>query len=125
MDTLVRTLATNRDVPGWEETSTNWLIAAVVISIVIALIMIFTKLLKKKRASGPVQLTWTPKRTSLFTLTALLPLAAVMAAVWYFSINFHSVVGVAGLLKGILIGWLLYVACMLAAHAALWRRDLF
>lgn len=125
MDTLVRTLATNRDVPGWEETSTNWLIAAVVISIAIALIMIFTKLLKKKRATGAVELTWTPKRTNLFTLTALLPLAAVMAAVWYFSINFHSVIGVAGLLKGILIGWFLYVAFMLVAHAALWRRDLF
>ena len=125
MDTIVRTLATNRDVPGWEETSTNWLIAAVVISIAVALIMIFVKLMKKKWAASLIDLTWTPKRTNLFTLTALLPLAAVMAAVWYFSINFHSVVGVAGLLKGILIGWLLYVACMLVAHAALWRRDLF
>ena len=125
MDTLLRSLATNRDVPGWEETAMNWLIAALVTAIAVALIMIFTKLLKKKAASGPRELTWSRSRSIVFVIAGLLPLAALVAAVWYFSINFHSIAGVPGLLKGILIAWLLYTTCMVVAHAGLWRRDLF
>lgn len=125
MDPLLRSLASNRDVPGWEETAMNWLIAAVVTAIAVALVMIFIKLLKKKGASGPRELTWSRSRSVLFMIAGLLPLAAIIAAVWYFSINFHSIAGVPGLLKGILIAWLLYTACMVVAHAGLWRNDLF
>lgn len=125
MNALLRTLASNHDVPGWEDTATNWLIAAVVTAVGAALIMIFTKVLKKRAASGPLQLTWNPRRSILFMLAGLLPLAAVIVVLWYFSINFHSIVGVPGLLKGILMAWLLYLTCMVGAHAGLWQRDLF
>jgi hypothetical protein len=125
VDALLRSLATNREVPGWEDTAMNWLIAAVVTAIAVALVMIFTKLLKKKAASGPRELTWSRGRSVLFVIAGLLPLAVLVAGIWYFSINFHSIAGVPGLLKGILIAWLLYTACMVVAHAGLWRNDLF
>ena len=125
MDALLRSLASNRDVPGWEDTAMNWLIAAVVIAVLGALIMIFTKVLKKKAASSPKDRTWNRTQSVMFIIAALLPLAAIAAGVWYFSINFHSIAGVPGLLKGILISWLLYTACMVVAHAGLWREDLF
>ena len=32
LDVLLRSLATNRDVEGWESTATNWLIAAIVVA---------------------------------------------------------------------------------------------
>lgn len=125
MNSLLRTLATNRDVPGWEDTAMNWLVAAIVTATVVTLVMVFTKMLKKKAAAGPVQLTWNRRQTVLFVLAGLLPLAALVAAVWYSSINFQSIAGVPGLLKGILIAWLFYSACMVVAHAGLWRNDLF
>jgi multisubunit Na+/H+ antiporter MnhB subunit len=125
VDPLLRSLATNREVPGWEETAMNWLIAAVVIAIAVALVMIFMKLLKKKAASGPVELTWSRGRSVLFVMAGLIPLAILIVGVWYFSINFHSIAGIPGLLKGILIAWILYTACMVVAHAGLWRNDLF
>ncbi|HYO77593.1 MAG TPA: hypothetical protein VE010_14120 [Thermoanaerobaculia bacterium] len=125
MNTLLRALATNRDVPGWEDTATNWLIAAIVTATVVTLAMVFTKLLNKKMAAGPVGLTWNRKQTILFVVAGLLPLAVLIAIVWYSSINFQSIAGVPGLLKGILIGWLFYSASMLVAHASLWRSDLF
>jgi multisubunit Na+/H+ antiporter MnhB subunit len=125
VDTLLRNLAVNRDVPGWEETATNWLIASVVIAVSVALIMIFVKVMRKKAASGPKELTWKLRETNLFMFLGLLPIAAIVAAVWYLSINFHSITGTSGLFKGIAIGWFLYFVCMLAAHAALWRNDLY
>lgn len=123
MNTLLRALATNRDIPGWEDTAMNWLIAAIVIATIVTLLMVFVKLARKKMAVG-AELTWSRKKTALFALSGLLPVAALLAAVWYSSMNFQSIAGVPGLLKAILIAWLFYSASMTLAHAGLWRNDL-
>jgi len=125
VDTLLRSLASNRDVPGWEETAMNWLIAVIVIAVAGALIMVFTKALRKKAASGPITRMWNPSQSVMFILAALLPLALIVWGAWYFSINFHSIAGVPGLLKGIFISWLLYTTCMVIAHLGPWRKELF
>ncbi|HEX8620226.1 MAG TPA: hypothetical protein VF911_21785 [Thermoanaerobaculia bacterium] len=125
MNTWLQTLATNRDIPGWEDTAMNWLVAAIVMAIIVTLGMIFWKSVTKRTAAGPVGLTWSRRRTILFVLTGLVPLAMLVSLVWYSSINFQSVAGVPGLLKGILLAWALYSICMVVAHAGLWRDDLF
>ena len=125
MNTILRALAVNRDVPGWEDTAMNWLITAIVTAVIVTLAMVFTKIMKKKAAAGPRGMTWNRKQTVLFVMAGLLPLAALVALVWYSSINFQSIAGVPGLLKGILIAWLFYSTGMVIAHAGLWWNDLF
>lgn len=125
LNVLLRSLATNRDVEGWETTATNWLIAAVVVAIIIALLMVLVKWALKQRAGGPRDKTWSRSRSVAFVLYGFLPIALAVGLSWYLSLDFHTIAGVPGLFKGICIAWILYMGCMLIAHATAWRNDLF
>lgn len=125
LDALLRFLATNRDVEGWETTAADWLIASTVVAVVIALLMVLLKWVLKQRATGPREKTWSRGRSVTFVLCGLLPVALLVGLVWYLSLDFHTIAGVSGLFKGILIAWVLYTGSMLLAHAAAWRNDMF
>lgn len=125
LDVLLRSLATNRDVEGWESTATNWLIAAIVVAVIVALLMVIVKWSLKQRATSPREKTWSRGRSVTFVLYGLLPVALIVGFAWYLSLDFHTIAGVPGLFKGIFIAWIFYTGCMLIAHATAWRNDLF
>jgi hypothetical protein len=125
LDVLLRSLATNRDVEGWESTATNWLIAATVVAVIMALLMVVVKWGLKQQATSPREKTWSRGRSVTFVLYGLLPVALIVGITWYLSLDFHTIAGVPGLFKGIFVAWILYTGCMLVAHATAWRNDLF
>lgn len=118
-------LIDNHDADGWEETAQSWLFAAIVIAVVGAGLMIFYKWLKKKSAVSIDKRIWSRGKTVVLMLVGLLPVLLMMTALWYSTRDYFDVVGVGGLLKGIVLGWLIYLLLMIIGHlAGPWRREL-
>lgn len=118
-------LIDNHDADGWEETAQSWLFAAIVIAVICAGLMIFYKWLKKHSAESIDKKIWSRGKTVVLMIVGLLPVLLMMTALWYFTRDYFDVVGVGGLLKGIVLGWLIYLLLMLIAHlASPWRREL-
>jgi len=119
-------LIDNHDADGWEETAQSWLFASIVIAVICAGLMIFYKWLKKHSAESIDKKIWSRGKTIILMLVGLLPVLLMMAALWYSSRDYFDVVGVGGLLKGVVLGWVLYLMLMLVGHVASpWRRELF
>jgi hypothetical protein len=113
------------DEEGCEDTALNWVIAAVVVAVVCALIMLAFKWLRKYTAINIVQKAWSRGRTILLIIAGLIPVLLVLITLWYFNRNFYNYVGVGGLLKGVLVSWLLYVLFMFVGHVSSpWRREI-
>jgi heme/copper-type cytochrome/quinol oxidase subunit 2 len=119
-------LIDNHDADGWEETAQSWFFAAIVIAVICAGIVIFYKWLKKHSAENIDKKIWSRGHTVVVMIVGLFPVLLMMAAVWYSTRDYFDVVGVGGLVKGIVLGWLLYLLLMLIGHlASPWRRELF
>lgn len=116
---------TENRIKGWEETAQSWLVTVGVIAILCAGLMLFYKLMRKKAARNIVEQTWGKRKTMLLILVGLLPVFLCIWVAWYTSSNFYNVMSVAGLFKGVLFGWLLYLLFMFIGHlASPWRREL-
>ena len=119
-------LIDNHDADGWEDTAQSWLFAAIVVAVICAGLMIFYKWLKKRSAESIERKIWSRGKTIILMLVGLLPLLLMMTALWYSTRDYFDVVGVGGLLKGVVLGWILYLMLMLIGHlASPWRRELF
>jgi hypothetical protein len=126
LNSILRFVATNRDIEDWEDTAFNWLMAAIVISVVVAGLMAAIKFVMKQQAPNIKRRVWPRGKTVVFILLGLLPVLLVTIFVWYLSRDFVNIVGVGGLFKGIVFSWLLYFTFMLVGHAfGEWRRDIF
>lgn len=113
------------DEEGCEDTALNWVIAALVIAIVSALVMLAFKWLRKYTAINIVQKAWSRGQTLVLILIGLIPVVLALLAVWYTTRNFFNYVGVGGLLKGIVVSWLLYILFMFTGHmVSPWRREI-
>ncbi|HEV7398392.1 MAG TPA: hypothetical protein VGN86_17905 [Pyrinomonadaceae bacterium] len=113
------------DEEGCEDTALNWLIAAIVIALIAALLMLGYKWLRKYTAINLVQKAWSRGKTVVLMIVGLLPVVIVLSIVWYATRNFYNYVGVGGLLKGIVISWILYLIFMLTGHlVSPWRREI-
>jgi len=113
------------DEEGCEDTALNWVIAAIVIAIICALLMLAFKWLRKYTAINIVQKAWSRGQTVVLMLVGLIPVVLVLLIVWYTTRNFFNYVGVGGLLKGIVMSWLLYVLFMFTGHlVSPWRREI-
>jgi len=125
--TILRWFVNSTDEAGWQDTATNWLGAALAISVSFTGVMLVAKWFKKRAARNILQKTWSGTRTTVLIVLGLLPIVLSLLVVWYGTRNFYNFVGVGGLLKGIFFSWLLYVLFMLAGHllSPQWRRDLF
>jgi hypothetical protein len=122
---LLAWLIDNRDSDGWEETAQSWLIAAIVIAALCAGLMMFYKWLKKHSAENINKKIWSRNQTLMLMLVGLLPLFLIMVILWYLTLDYFDVVGIGGLFKGILFGWLLYLLFMFIGHVASpWRREI-
>lgn len=113
------------DEEGCEDTALNWVIAAVVVAVVGALLMLAFKWLRKYTAINIVQKAWSRGQTIVLIIVGLIPVLLVLLTIWYITRNFYNYVGVGGLLKGVLMSWLLYVLFMFAGHVlSPWRREI-
>lgn len=114
-----------RDVDGWEETATSWVLAAIVVAVIGAGIVFAYKAVRKQAARTIVERTWSRGETVLLILMGLLPVLFLTFGIWYLSRDFTNIVGLWGLIKGIVFAWLLYLVLMLVGHAVSpWRREL-
>src|SRR5689334_4235741 len=97
---------------GCEDTALNWVLAAVVVAIVCALLMLAIKWFKKYAAINLIQKAWSRGQTIVLIVAGLLPVLMALLIVWYTTRNFFNYVGVGGLLKGVVFAWLLYALMM-------------
>ena len=110
---------------GCEDTALNWLIAAIVVAIVCSLFMLGIKWLKKYTAINLVQKAWSRGQTVVLIIVGLLPVLITLIVIWYTTRNFFNYVGVGGLLKGIVLSWVVYMFFVFTGHLlSPWRREL-
>jgi len=110
---------------GCEDTALNWVLAAVVVAIVAALLMLAIKWFKKYAAINLIQKAWSRGQTMVLIIVGLLPVLIALLVVWYTTRNFFNYVGVGGLLKGVVFAWLLYTLMMFTGHLlSPWRREI-
>ncbi len=122
---FLRMFVDSCDEEGCEDTALNWVIATIVIAIICALLMLAFKWLRKYTAINIVQKAWSRGQTMVLILVGLIPVVIVLLIVWYTTRNFFNFVGVGGLLKGIVMSWLLYVLFMFTGHlVSPWRREI-
>lgn len=122
---FLRLFADNRDLDNWDDTAMNWVIAALVVSVLCAGAMMIYKWIRKKSAGVIKEQTWSRGETVVLILVGLLPVFLVVLITWYYSRDFFNVVGVGGLLKGVAFSWLLYLVFMVLGHlVSPWRREL-
>lgn len=110
---------------GCDETALNWVIAAVVVAIVAALLMLAVKWLKKYTAINLIQKAWSRGQTIVLIIFGVLPVLLALIIIWYTTRNFFNYVGVGGLLKGVVFSWVVYVLLMFTGHlVSPWRREI-
>ncbi|HXQ73520.1 MAG TPA: hypothetical protein VN844_23675 [Pyrinomonadaceae bacterium] len=110
---------------GCEDTALNWVLAAVVVAIVGALLMLGIKWLKKYAAINLIQKAWSRGQTVVLIMVGFVPVLLALLAIWYTTRNFFNYVGMGGLLKGVVFAWLLYVIMMFTGHLlSPWRREI-
>jgi len=110
---------------GCEDTAFSWVLAAVVVAIVCALLMLAIKWFKKYAAINLIQKAWSRGETVVLIAAGLLPVLCALFVIWYTTRNFFNYVGMGGLLKGVVFAWLLYVIMMFTGHLlSPWRREI-
>ena len=113
------------DDEGCEDTALNWVVAAIVVAIVCALLILTFKWLKKYTAINLVQKAWSRGQTVVLIIVGMLPVLMTLLVIWYSVRNFFNYVGFGGLLKGIVFSWLLYVLFAFTGHLLTpWRREI-
>ena len=113
-------------VPDWQTTATNWVIAALVIAFLCTGFMAAVKFYLKTKAPNPIARIWPRTWAVVFILLGLVPVFAGTSLTWYLSRDFTNIIAIAGMFKGVLVGWFLYLSLMLLGHAwGEWREDLF
>jgi hypothetical protein len=126
IESLLEWFTGDPSVPDWQTTATNWVIAALVIAVLCTGFMAAVKVYLKTKAANPIARIWPRTRAVLFILLGLLPVFVGTSLAWYLSRDFTNIIAFAGLCKGVLVGWFLYLSLMLLSHAwGEWREDLF
>ncbi len=122
---FLRWFIDNGRVPRSEDTAMNWLLAAVVIAAVCTAGAMIFKAVRKSTAKTANEKIWSRGETLLLIVAWMGPVLIIMASVWYMTRNFFNIVGVGGLFKGVVLGWLVYLLMVFCAHlVSPWRREL-
>lgn len=126
LEGLLEWFTGNTAVEGWQETATDWVIAAIVVAAVCAGTMSIIKLFLKQRAPRPDRRIWPRRKSLIFILVGLIPVFFAASGVWYLSRDFVNIMTITGLMKGIVCAWALYLFFMLLSHSwGEWRDDVF
>lgn len=122
---FLRFFIENPDIDDWETTAFGWVLAALVVSVLIAGVMLTYKAISKYLAGSINQKAWSRGSTVLLMLIGLAPVFLVIFVVWYFSRDYYNFIGVGGLVKGIVLSWILYLFFMFLVHLlSPWRREI-
>ncbi len=123
---IIRGLITNDDPNNYEEVATDWLMALVVVAFIWMCVMLIAEIYRKWRSVSQEGKIWGTGKILIWMLLGLAPVLATVLAIYYRSLDFQLVVGTPGLFKGIVVGWVMYVAMFLFSHLfGNLRRDLF
>jgi small-conductance mechanosensitive channel len=123
---LLRGLITNDQPENYEEVATDWLLALFVVAFIWMAVMLVVELYRKWRQVHAEGRLWGTVRILVWMLLGLAPVLVTVLVVYYYSLDFQTVVGTPGLFKGIVVGWFLYVLMFLFGHLfGDLRRDLF
>ena len=122
---FLRFFTENRDYDDWQSVALSWVLWAIVISVICAGIMLLTKWIMKTRAGVIKEQGWSRNETIVFLAVGLAPVLVFGIVIWYVSRDIGNVTGLSGLVKGIILSWLLYVMLMLIGHLGPWRRDIY
>lgn len=126
LESLLEWFTGNTAVENWQDTATDWVIAAIVVAAVCAGLMSVIKLFLKQRAPNPDRRIWPRRKSLVFILLGLVPVLLAACGVWYFSRDFVNIMTITGLMKGIVCAWALYLFLMLVNHSwGEWRNDVF
>lgn len=110
------------DIEGAYDTALSWLITAIVIAVLLTIGMQVFKWLLKARAAM-VDRYWPLRKTITFMAAGLFPVFAALSAIYYFTLDYTSIVGVSGLFKGVVFAWLLYISLMVSSDLIFpWSR---
>jgi len=122
---FLRFFIENPDIDDWETTALGWVLAALVVSVLVAGLMLTGKAISKHLAGNIEQKAWSRGRTVLLMLIGLAPVFLAIFVVWYFSRDYYNFIGVGGLIKGIVLSWFLYLFLMFLGHLlSSWRREI-
>jgi hypothetical protein len=107
------------------QTAMNWFVTAIVVAVIVAGLSFGFKALRKSMAVHLDKKIWSRRQTWLSFCIGLFPVFLGLLSVWYISRDFFNFVEVGPLLKGVLIGWFLYLLIMVIGHLiSPWRREL-
>lgn len=122
---FLRFFIENPDINDWETTALGWVLAALVVSVLVAGLMLACKAVSKHLAGNIEQKAWSRGRTVLLILIGLGPVFLAIFVVWYFSRDYYNFIGVGGLIKGIVLSWFFYLFLMFLGHLlSSWRREI-
>ncbi len=108
-----------------EETAWSWVVTAIVVALVLAGLSFGYKAFRKAAAPNLDKKIWTRGETWLSFFVGLFPVFILMTAIWYLTVDYFEFIRFAGLLKGILFAWFLYLLAMIVGHlVSPWRREL-
>ena len=122
---FLRFFAENRDIDGWADIAFNWLMVAILISILSALLMLGVKWFLKRAAGVIRKQAWSRRRTIVFIVIGVVPVFILELIFYFASRDFQNIVGVAGFTNAVILDFILYPILVLLGHLGKWRRDIF
>jgi hypothetical protein len=113
----------SRGIAGAQDTAMSWVLSGIVIAVLMTGGMIFLKWLLKERAPLPRK-RWVISKVLLYMLTGLLPVFAILWALYYLNDDFKMILEIGGFFKGVLFTWSLYIFFMIGMDLlASWSRP--
>lgn len=123
---FLRFLITNDTYKTWEETALSWALAIIVVAVIWTILWTLIKLGIKFSAAHAKDVVW--RRTSVwgYIFLGLIPVTLSLFSLWYYNEDFLKVAYINGLLKGVIITWILYFIFTVLVHLVIasWRREL-
>jgi|ERR1044072_2265140 small-conductance mechanosensitive channel len=119
-------LITNNQPDNYDKVASDWLIALIVIAFIWMIVMLLMEIYRKWRSVSQDGKIWGTGKILIWMLIGFAPVLLSVITVYWYSLDFQTVVERPGLLKGVFVGWLLYVFMFLVSHLfGNLRRDLF
>lgn len=123
---IAESLITNDEPANSQEVATSWLAALFIIAAVWMALMLAAELISKARYDDEHRKTWGTLKILGLIAAGLVPVLLSVCAIYYYSLDFQTVVGQPGLFKGIFVAGAIYVTMMLLGHLfGNLRRDLY
>lgn len=126
LTSIAESLITNDEPNNYQQVATSWLAALFIIAAIWMALMLAVELIQKARYDDEGRKMWGTVRTLGWIAVGLVPVLLSVCAIYYYSLDFQTVVGQPGLFKGIFVAGAIYITMMLIGHLfGNLRRDLY